>query len=424
MTDTSSKLRNTGLALGAIGLGGFAADYALNVGLSRLLDPHEYGDFRVAHAFASFAGVAVLLGGDRAAPMVMSGLFKQDDRAGVWEYLRFYLRLGTLLSLAVMAVTWIGAALHVGSQDPREHHALAWVVVAVPVIAAGAMVSRTLQSAERQVWAALPWRVGFPLLKLALIGLAAAVAGGVHLHGAVMIAVVATVVVAGGQWWALRRSELPTLERDAGGAATGDWLRASVPMMGAFLVALALNQSDLYFLEIFAHDDQVGHYAAASTSAHFLLILQATVIGLVAPRLRPAIDRGAEEARAVYSHGMRMLLAVTVPVALGLAVAAKPILAIFGPSFVDAVAELELLVIGNAAWALAALATLWLQYTGRATVVLAVTIVTLIADSGLNWILIPRFGMAGAALSTAGTLSGAALTLLVLRRRAAKDGGS
>ncbi|MEO1083907.1 MAG: polysaccharide biosynthesis C-terminal domain-containing protein [Acidobacteriota bacterium] len=181
---------------------------------------------------------------------------------------------------------------------------------------------------------------------------------------------------------------------------------------------MALNQSDLYFLEILGADDEVGHYAAASTSAHFLLIIQATVLGLIAPRLRPALDEGAAAGKAVYREGLRLVLMAVVPAAVVVTAAANPILSLFGPTFVDAQGELLWLVAGNAAWATAALAALWLQYTGRAPLVLGVTIATLVLDSCLNLVLIPRLGMHGAAVSTAATLAAAAATLVVLRRRA------
>lgn len=408
---------NVGLALGAIGLGGFAADYLLSIGLSRLLDTHAYGDYRVAQSFVSLAGIAVLLGGDRAAPMVVSGRLEKGELGAAWEYLRFYLRLGVLLSFGVIVLTWIASALHIGSSDPQHHHAVPWMVVAVPVIAAGAMISRGLQSARRHVLAALPWRVGFPLLKLALLVLVARVAGGLDLHTAVVIGIGATVIVTVVQWRVLRRLVFPVLERDPSASSPRDWLTASVPMMGAFLVSVVLNQSDLYFLEILGDDEEVGHYAAASTSAHFLLIIQATVVGFFAPRLRPALDQSAEAGRKIYREGLRVVLLAVIPAAVALVLGAKPILSVFGPSFVTADVELGWLVVGNTAWATAALAALWLQYTGRASLTLAVTIATLVFDSALNLALIPHLGMHGAALSTAASMALAAAFLVILRRR-------
>ncbi|NJL28220.1 MAG: hypothetical protein HC897_10165, partial [Thermoanaerobaculia bacterium] len=82
--------------------------------------------------------------------------------------------------------------LGVGSLDPQHHHPLAWVALAVPLNAVAAMVSRTLQSARRPAQAALPWRIGLPLLELALFGLVIGARGTLEIEEAVMIGVVAT----------------------------------------------------------------------------------------------------------------------------------------------------------------------------------------------------------------------------------------
>jgi O-antigen/teichoic acid export membrane protein len=279
------------------------------------------------------------------------------------------------------------------------------------------MVSRTLQSARRPAEAAVPWRIGLPLAQLALFGLVIAVQGDLGLVEAIVIAIVATAAITAGQWLRVRRLGLVELARAPELLERRGWLSASLPMMGSFLVALALNQSDLYFLEILGDEAEVGHYAAAATAAHLLLLVQTTVVGLVAPIARPAIEGGAESSASTYRHALKLMLGALIPVALLLAGAAGPILGLFGPSYRDARPVLELLVLGGFAWAGAALASLWLQYRGRAGVVLAVALATLVADSALNLLLIPRYGMTGAAAGTAATLCAAAAAVIVLERR-------
>jgi len=417
MSPYRTYLRRGALTLGAVTLGGYLTDYAFNLGLTRFLTPHDYGDFKVAYQFATFFGLAVLLGGDRAAPMVLGPLLEQERPRAVWEYLRFYLGVALALGLGLAAVTWVVSFAHVGSADPEHHHPFAWVVLAVPLYAAGAMVSRTLQSARRPAEAAVPWRIGLPVAQLALFGLVIAVQGALGLVEAIVIAVVATAAITAGQWLRVRRLGLVELVRAPELLERRGWLSASLPMMGSFLVALALNQSDLYFLEILGDEAEVGHYAAAATAAHLLLLVQTTVVGLVAPIARPAIEGGAESSASTYRHALKLMLAALVPVALLLAGAAGPILGLFGPSYRDAHAVLELLVLGGFAWAGAALASLWLQYRGRADVVLAVALATLVADSALNLLLIPRYGMTGAAAGTAATLFAAAAAVIVFERR-------
>ncbi len=417
MFDVSTYLRRGGLALVAVGIGGFAADYALNLGLSRLLPPHQFGDFRVAREFAAFFGAAVLLGGDRAAPKALAGPLERGEWAHAWEYLRFYLALGLGLSALVIAGVWAASGLYVGSADPLQHHAVAWLVLSVPMLCVGALASRALQSARRPFLAAFPWRVLLPLLILASLAGTAWIRGGVELHHALICALASAAAVSAAQWWQLRRRELPELPRDpAVRGARRLWLETSVPMMGVFLVGLALSQSDFYFLEWLGDEAEVGHYAAAVTTAHFLLLLQTTVVGLVAPLVQPAIEAGPEAVRGTLRRGQRLLLAALLPAALALALAARPILSLFGPSYVQAVPALTFLLVGNTAWATAALSMLWLQYTRRGTVLVAITAVTLVVDSLLNALFIPRYGMEGAAATTALTMTLAALAVVVARR--------
>ena len=417
MSDVTTYIRRGGLALIAVGIGGFLADYGLNVGLSHLLPPHQYGDFRVARELAALLGAAVLLGGDRAAPKALAGPLLNGEHGRAWEYLRFYLGVGLVLSVVAIAGTWGASWLCVGSTDPMEHHAMAWLVLSVPMLCVGALASRGLQAARRPFLAAFPWRFGLPALILLGLLLTAWLRGAVELHHALLIALGAAAVVSAAQWWQLRRLELPRLPRHPESRLSRLWLQTSVPMMGAFLVSLALNQSDFYFLEWLGDEPEVGHYAAAVTTAHLLLLVQTTVVGLMSPLLQPAIDDGPEEARRILRRGQQLMFAGLVPAAVALALAARPVLSLFGPSYTRAVLVLDFLLVGNTAWAAAALSALWLQYTRRGATIVAITGVTLVVDSLLNLLLIPRYGMNGAAASTALTMTLAALAVVVARRR-------
>jgi O-antigen/teichoic acid export membrane protein len=403
--------------MGAVTLVGYLVDYGFNLGLARLLEPHDYGDFKVAFAFAFFLGSAVLLGGDRAAPRVLAPCLERGQTERAWEYLRFYLRNAVLLGLGVIAITWILAFLHVGSTDPHHHHALAWAVVVVPLNAAAALVSRTLQSAHRPAQAALPWRIGLPLGQLAIFAGVATVAGELTAIEAIVVAIVVTLGITIGQGLWVRHLGLVDFGGDAEFRAPRAWLGSSLPMMGSFLVALALNQSDLYFLELLGGEAEVGHYSAASLTAHFLPMVQVMLVGLVAPLAGPAIEKGAAASRATFWQGQRWMLALLLPISALLAVFGEPILGLFGPRYQVGHGVLRMLVVGNLAWAIAALPSLWLQYQQRAGAVLVISIAALALDSGLNLLLIPRWGMAGAAGGTAATLTAAALAVMIVHRR-------
>ena len=90
-------LRRGALVVGAVVLGGYLADYAFNLALTRFLAPHAYGDFRVAYSFAYFFGFARPPGRRtgrrrRCSPRAS----RARRRSQVGEYLRFYLGAGDL----------------------------------------------------------------------------------------------------------------------------------------------------------------------------------------------------------------------------------------------------------------------------------------------------------------------------------------
>jgi O-antigen/teichoic acid export membrane protein len=259
--------------------------------------------------------------------------------------------------------------------------------------------------------------MGIQSLLLVVLGFLVLGDASVTLSTVLSLVVGCVLLIAAWQWRLARRLALPTWSRDPDAAKPREWLAASLPMMGVFLVTLTLGQSDLYFLEILGDEREVGFYAAADTTAHFLVLIQTTVVGLVAPLAQPAIDAGSAASRRTRRDGLRLMLAGLVPTAILLALAARPALSLFGAAYGRAVPELYLLLVGNFAFATAALAALWLQYTGRGSYVVAIAAATLVLDSALNLLLIPAYGMLGAAASTAGTLSLAALAVVVTERR-------
>jgi O-antigen/teichoic acid export membrane protein len=104
---------------------------------------------------------------------------------------------------------------------------------------------------------------------------------------------------------------------------------------------------------------------------------------------------------------LRGLLPTAVLIGLG----ARPLLGLFGPDYRAVVLELDLLLLGNVLWALAALPSLRLQYDGRGSTVLAISLAALVLDVALDLVVVPTYGILGAALTTAATLGAAALAL-------------
>lgn len=400
-------------------VGGFLADYAFNLTLSRLFPPHEYGDFKVAYAFAFTCSVVVLLGGDRAAPKFLSTALAAGDNRVVWEYLWFYLRIALALSAIIVVLTTIATVLHIGPADPEHHHPLFHISFTIPLIAIVALLSRVLQAAKFLGPAVLSVRVGLPVLETILVVTASFFMETVTLLAVIVLAAAAVVVVGIWQWRRVKELNLVSIERHPELLDPKEALAVSVPMMAAMLVVLALTQVDLFMFEALGGEHEVGHFAAAATTAHLVILAQVTIVGLFAPLVAPAMAAGVQASRELFWRAQKLIVFSSIPLAGSLLFFGGDLLSLFGEGFDGATAALQILTLGYLVSALAALSSVWLQYSGKGQAVVAISLGALLIDAVCNYLWIPIHGLSGAASATAAAMFVAAIaTWFVIYRHA------
>jgi len=421
----TTYLRQGSLVLIGSIVGGYIADYMLNLTLARLLSPQEYGDFKIAYAFAFTSSFIVLLGGDRVAPKFLSAQLQKLNNQSVWEYLLLYTKIALALSVIVILATAIGTFFHLGSFNRQHHHSVLKISLVIPLLAVVTLLSRVLQSAKHLAASNFPLRIGFPLLSAVLILAAYFLGSPPTIDLALSLAVFSMLVVCILQWSLIRRWNLVSLKRLRGAFPPKQTLTVSVPMMLVMLVGVAMTQIDLFLMELISTEDQVGHYATAILLAHAVMLVQVTVMGLHVPLIGPAIERGGKVEVDTFKRALKQLAVIAIPVAVFLIAFREPLLEQFGHKFTDASSAVVILVIGYLAWALAGPSSTWLQYAGKGKVVVAISVVCFSLNATLNIALIPKLGMDGAAIGTsAGMISGslalvfAHFHLRVLRKEA------
>ncbi len=192
-------------------------------------------------------------------------------------------------------------------------------------------------------------------------------------------------------------------------------LRDGWPLvLHAILAMLAFN-ADLVILRFFRDAATVGRYAVAYTLVSYL----ANLGSAFAVSALPALSRaGAADGRD-YRTAMAYAAAIAVPAALGGWVLSGPIIGmIFGADYAPAGAALAVLI-----WNVPAL---WLRFTGqmgliaagRQDVVLRVTVIGAVVAIGLDLLIVPRYGMLGAAGVAVGVETLRFVLVLVLGARA------
>lgn len=184
------------------------------------------------------------------------------------------------------------------------------------------------------------------------------------------------------------------------------WLKVSLPLLLYNVFRELLVQTDILMLGSFLGAATVGIYSPASKTALWVsFILQAVNI-VIAPAFAILHIRGERvELQKVISTVTVWIFWSSSTIALILIVFAKPILGMFGPEFIEAHWALKILVLGQFINAFSGSVGNLLSMTGYQNQLMLVSSCTALINVVLNAIAIPLWGIVGAALTTAFTVS-------------------
>lgn len=176
--------------------------------------------------------------------------------------------------------------------------------------------------------------------------------------------------------------------------------RRAVPLVASAFFGLMIYNADLIFLRIFRERTDVGHYAAAYALISFLVNLGIAYSMSLLPTLTRLADETAER-RRLYHAAHVHVVALGLPVAVGGALLARPIVGlVFGSGYDAAAPALAILIWSIPIGLLRDLPVVALMAGGREGTILRLTAVAAVLNLGLNLALVPPYGIAGAAVAT------------------------
>ena len=202
-----------------------------------------------------------------------------------------------------------------------------------------------------------------------------------------------------GTWMMYRRIARPRLRFDLRGALRVT--REAFPIGIALIALTVLFRIDMSMLAIFKPASQVGNYAAAykllETTAFFSWAVNVAVL----PSLSRLSPTTIPPVGALYQRGLKLVIAITLPVAVGAIILAGPIISLlYGSQYHAAALALALLAPTIALFPISALSSqLFFAQGSRPTVAIVYAIVV-VENVALNLVLIPRFSLNGAAIGT------------------------
>jgi O-antigen/teichoic acid export membrane protein len=387
---------------GALNLGGAAVRYLNTLILTRMLGADLFGLYGLANTVVTVATVPASLGFPTALTHFVAGAAGTSQWARLRWTLAWVLRVGLVSGLAGMVVLLACTPFLANRVFGKEDLALplAGLALALPFLVLYNACAGGLQGLKAIRAKVFIERVAHPLVFTLLLLGALAVSRTVQAV-VVCFGIAAMLVLAAGAWSLRRRLGALPAGKDEKGDGRG-LLRFSLPVMLLNLMNYLILWSDVLVMGAFRADAEVGVYILASRLATAVNMPTEALSASLAPSFSGLREKGDADGLArLYRTSTRWIFLAATFIALPLAVAGKYVLALFGPEYTAGALALLLLALGQAfSGAFGANGTL-ITMTGHPRVNLANAVCLGLGNLGLMFLLVPRYGAVGAALSAA-----------------------
>jgi O-antigen/teichoic acid export membrane protein len=178
-----------------------------------------------------------------------------------------------------------------------------------------------------------------------------------------------------------------------------DMLKFSVPLMPALFAVWVIDFSDRYFLMRMSTLEQVGIYSVGARISS-MIILFSTSFQMAWGPYALSIQHEAD-AKNRYSRGLFLFLCAALTAATAITVFAGPILAILTrPEYYEAEKVIGFLTLGTVAYGAYLIVNIGLLISKKTILTSVAISIGAALNIILNFLLIPRFGMMGAAFAT------------------------
>ena len=175
----------------------------------------------------------------------------------------------------------------------------------------------------------------------------------------------------------------------------------SLPLFISVFLNIFLNRTDVLMLGYFGSMADVGVYSLSAKLAQVVFIVSASVFGIFAPVSSELFAReDRSRLKKMFIQATRFAAIVSAPIFGALILARTAVLAVFGEGFGRGDEVLLILGLALLINSILGFAGQMLSMSGRSKLVLLNSLGGAGLNIVLNWIFIPKWGMAGAAWAT------------------------
>jgi O-antigen/teichoic acid export membrane protein len=417
-SDRSAAQRIAGGAF-LIRVASAAIVYLSQVLLARWMGRFEFGIYVYVWAWVGFLGMLSPIGLAYSAQRFIPEYRTRRDHDGLRGFLRGSRRL--CLALGVGASAALAGTVWLFSDRIPAYYVVPFIIASLTlaIFAVSCLQDTTARAFNRIGLALIPGWIAHPLLIIAAMA-------AIHAAGLPVTACDALIAACAAFWLVVLTQGVLLDRRLASDVAPGrrryepmTWIRTSLPIFLVDGFFILLTYVDVLVLQAFVGPAEVAVYHAATKTLAMISFVYFAVTAAAAHRFSAYHVAGETEKLARFvGYTIRWTFWPSLALAIGLLVVGKPLLSLFGPGFSDGYPLIFVLAIGLLARASVGPSERLLNMVGQQRACAMIYAGAFAANLVLCLILIPRFGLIGAAAATATAIvAESALLFIVIKRR-------
>ena len=174
----------------------------------------------------------------------------------------------------------------------------------------------------------------------------------------------------------------------------------SYPIAISGMALFLLISFDILFLKKYRNDETVAFYSVGVKIMTIVSIIIITINITVSAKISEHFSgQNRNELAKILKNSSRTIFGITLPVVVLLSIFSGHILSLFGEEYIAARQAFLILIIGQGVCSAFGSSSVYLNMTGRQHIYQIILIVAVIINFVLNRLLIPVYGMTGAAIA-------------------------
>jgi O-antigen/teichoic acid export membrane protein len=199
------------------------------------------------------------------------------------------------------------------------------------------------------------------------------------------------------------------------------WLTTSMPMLLMSSMNVVLNQASVIILGFYRSPEEIAIFSAASRIVILATFILMAINSIAAPMISELFHSNKkDELQSLLAFSAKGIAVFTALTTLFLFFVGRFILGLFGQEFVAGYPILIMLLVGQTIKSLMGPASFLLNLTGYQNLTAKVMTLAVLISVVLNFLLIPRWGVMGAAIASGATMALWNVVLVILDRRIVK----